>query len=432
MHQQRRLYRRGSATLWMVIWLPCLLVLFCTLVGVANLWLARVELENSLEAAALAAVKQWGDQGGGDTLVPRESGVAYALSNCIRGNGTTIGLNYDPVTGGPNQNEECHPSEHNVFPPTGNLVFGAIDDSDPDHVIFNAGVAPSCAAGQVMIDATASGSGNLASDNAWGISFYNTADTAPDLRIERIVIDLRGGGGTGSFLGPAVLSDNAPQPAVHDESGNSQPDNVGFTDLEAQVQFSYPEAWQLQIDFLADNDADGGTDDGFAPGDRFRFGQDVAGVSQGNGLNDGDGIGRDGTTITIFFSLAGVPLPPLTGVTGTMVDNTERSNDCLDPAIISPVTGSLIVHPALVPDLPCPHTSAPNNNGQSYVLINAVGQGKFGVRAQAIVPLQPLGGFPFVGSIAKYCVQAKATAEYDCLTRRVRLVRIDQFICPGP
>src|SRR5690606_24667235 len=108
-------------------------------------------------------------------------------------------------------------------------------------------------------------------------------------------------------------------------------------------------------------------------------------------LNDGDGIGRDGTTITLYFSLAGVPLPPLAGVTGTMVDHTERSNDCLDPALVSPATGTLVVHPALVPDLPCPHTSAVNNNGQSYVLIDAVGQGKFGVRAQAIVPLSPLG-----------------------------------------
>ncbi|MCL6507990.1 MAG: hypothetical protein K6T59_13295 [Bryobacteraceae bacterium] len=53
----------------MLIWLPCLLALFVGLVGVANLWLARVELENALEAAALAAVKQWGEAGGGDTVV---------------------------------------------------------------------------------------------------------------------------------------------------------------------------------------------------------------------------------------------------------------------------------------------------------------------------------------------------------------------------
>ena len=62
-------------------------------------------------------------------------------------------------------------------------------------------------------------------------------------------------------------------------------------------------------------------------------------VSSGGGNDDGDGIGRDGTTITIFFSLGGVPLPPLTGVVGTYIDNTERKLDELDPAIVSPLTG---------------------------------------------------------------------------------------------
>lgn len=428
--------RRGSATLWLIIWLPCLLTLFCVLVGAANLWLARVELENSLEAAALAAVKHWGEVGGGDTEEPREVGVAYALANIVRGNGVVIGPNYDPVGGGPNQNDECEPTDHDVIPPNGNLVFGAINDDDPDNVIFDAGAMPSCALGTVLIDATGNGGGGLAADNAWGISFYNLPGPDDDnLRIDRVIIDLRANGGTGSFIGNAVISNNSPQPAVHDQSEtNSQPDVVGFTNLDmtppvtfGQIQFSYPAAGQLQIDFSAD----GLNDDGFAPGDRFRFGHDVEDVSQGSGADDGDGIGRDEATVTVFFSIGGVPQPPLTGVVGTFVDNTERRQDCLDVAQVSPETGTLIVHPALVPDLPCPVTSSPNNNGQSYVLVNATGGGKFGVRAQAIIPVQPLN-LGFLGPIVQlnYCVQAKATAEYDCATGRIRLVRIDTFLCP--
>ena len=418
--------RAGSATLWMLIWLPCLLALFVGLVGVANLWLARVELENALEAAALAAVKQWGEAGGGDTWIPRQVGVAYAHANAVRSQPVIIGDNYQSGSG-PNQNKDC---VLGMTPPQANLIFGAIDDSDPSHIVFNAGIAPSCALGTVLIDATASGSGNLAQDNAWGISFYNTPSTPTILRITRVEIDLRAGGGGGSFTGPATLTDNAPQPAVQDSSMNSQPDLVGFTDPANQIAFSYPSPGVLRIDFTADTDPSGGTDDGFAPGDRFRFGQDVTGVSSGSGANDGDGIGRDRTRVTVYFSLGGSPLPP---VQGTMVDNTERSNDALNPAQISPITGTLIVHPARVPDLPAPPTSAPNNNGQSYLLLNGGGTNrKFGVRAQAIVPLTPLGGHPFVGSITNYCVQAKATAMYDCTTGRVQLVRIDQFICPGP
>jgi hypothetical protein len=136
-------HRRGSATLWMVIWLPCLLTLFCVLIGVANLWLARVELENALEAAALTAVKEWGTAGGGDTSDPRDAGVAYAAANIVRGHPVVIGTNFDSVSGGPNENQECEPAGATVMPPTGNLVFGAIDDSDPDNVIFDASIAPS-------------------------------------------------------------------------------------------------------------------------------------------------------------------------------------------------------------------------------------------------------------------------------------------------
>ena len=49
--------RRGWTTLWLVIWLPVMMALFCGLVAVASLWLARVELENGLESAALAPAR---------------------------------------------------------------------------------------------------------------------------------------------------------------------------------------------------------------------------------------------------------------------------------------------------------------------------------------------------------------------------------------
>jgi Putative Flp pilus-assembly TadE/G-like len=420
--------RRGSATLWMLMWLPCLLVLFCAMVGVANLWLARVELENAMEAAALAAVKEWGDAGGGNTLNPRQVGVEYAFANFVRQQPIVINTNYN-AGNAPNQNDLC---DVGMTPPQGNLIFGSVDDTDANNIIFNAGVAPTCSLGTVLFDATAEGNGNLAQDNAWGISFYNTPTTPPALRITRVVIDLRASGGSGIFTGLAVLTDNAPQPAVHDNSANSQPDLVGFSDPANQIVFSYPAVGQLQIDFPPDLNPMGGLDDGFAPGDRLRFGQNVDNVSHGSGHNDGDGIGRDGTKVTVFFSLGGIPLPPLTGIVGTFVDNTERDNDCFDPRLISPVTGTFIVNSSGVPDLPCPFSSAPNNNGQSYALIDSTGSGKFGVRAQAMVPVQALVGSSFLGTISQYCIQAKATAEYDCTTNRVKLIRVDTFICPGP
>jgi hypothetical protein len=417
----------------MVIWMPALLVLFLALVGVANLWLARVELENALESSALAAVKQWGDaNGAGGTLIPRRAGVAYASGNSLRGSPLTIGLNYDPISGGVNQNDECLAGK---TPPSGNLIFGAIDDSNPGHVIFNAGLQPSCAAGAVLFDATASGQGNIAQDNAWGISFQCHPLTPPGLRIARVVIDLQPDFPTtdGVFdfgSGGPVLSDSLPAPIIHEHCSQqtfSQPDIVGFANPNAQIVFTPTcgTSSTLTIDFLPC-----GGDSGFAPGDRFRFGALTEGVSQGNGHDDGDGMGRDGVQVTVYFELGGVPLPPVTGA--FFDNNTEGRNDCLCPPQVSPCDSSLIVHPALIPNLPCPATSSNDNNGQSFALISGVANRKFGVRAQAMAPVQPLGGLPFLGRLTEQCVQAKTTAVYDCATRRVRLIRIDEFVCPGP
>ena len=57
--------RRGAVTLWTVLFMPVLLVLFFVVVEGVNLWLARVELENALESSALAAVKHWAESGSG-------------------------------------------------------------------------------------------------------------------------------------------------------------------------------------------------------------------------------------------------------------------------------------------------------------------------------------------------------------------------------
>jgi hypothetical protein len=414
-----RFRRCGWTTLWLVVWIPVLMALFCGLLAVANLWLARVELENTLESAALAAAKEWGDAGGGDTLLPREVGVQFAAANTVRGQHLALQSNY-AGSGGCNQNLTCNLDG-------GNLVFGAIDDSDPDHVVFNAATCPTCISGTVLLDASGSGGAGLAAENAWGISFHNGPDLPQGLRIDRIVIDLRASGGSGEFIGAEVLDPADPETSwiLRDQSGPLQSDLFGFSDIEAQTTFTNLGGGRLQIDFAPDGMADGG----FEPGNRLRFGYEVDGVSSGSGQNDGDGIGRDSVGVTIFFSLGGQALPP---ITGQFVDETERMQDCLDTAVFNPLTESYAVTPARnpIPDLPCPPTSAAGNNGQSYVLIGAPGQRKFAVRVQAIAQV-PVMGLPFLGTINPACVQAKATAEYDCLTRRVRLVRVDEFICPG-
>jgi len=441
----RRNCRRGSATLWLIIWMPALLVLFLVLTGIANLWLARVEVENGLEAAALAAVKNWGDFGGGDTLPHRIVGVNYAAANCYRKQPLTITTNYDATAAvcmgaNPNQNLDCLLGK---TPPTANLIFGAINDDDPNHVIFNAGICPSCGAKAIIVfDATGDGNGGLNTDahNSWGIAFHPAPDTPPGLQITRIVITIPANTGANDFDHDFQLSDNTPgQWLVGESPTYLQPDIQGFPNPAAQITASYPGVRQLQIDFSAS-----GMDAGFGACDRFRFGQGVDFATGSNGLQgfnrDSDGIGVMGTTITVTFS-------DMSSASGVYFNNSDAHADCMllpsslpCPAGATDNNGNpvprMVIHPTKIDDLPCPPNSPGNgqtaNNGQSIGQINAGGEGKFGVRAQAIAPFQPLGGYSFLGLLAEQCVTVKTTAVYDCATRRVQLIRIDEFICPGP
>jgi Flp pilus assembly protein TadG len=82
----RRL-REGAITLWTVIALPALLVLFCIVLEIGQLWHARVEFSSALEAAALASANSWGDAGGGpgNTSSAANVGTQFAAANTING-----------------------------------------------------------------------------------------------------------------------------------------------------------------------------------------------------------------------------------------------------------------------------------------------------------------------------------------------------------
>jgi Flp pilus assembly protein TadG len=58
-YRVERRRRRGVATLWLILFLPVFLVALCVVVDVGTIWLARAELEDGLEAAAIAGVVVW-------------------------------------------------------------------------------------------------------------------------------------------------------------------------------------------------------------------------------------------------------------------------------------------------------------------------------------------------------------------------------------
>jgi hypothetical protein len=405
--------RRGVVTLWLILALPVLLLLLIFLVEIGNIWRARVELENALEAAALAAVKEWGDSSGTANLAARNVGVTYAAANTVTGSPVIITTNHNPGNA-PTLNDS----------PAGDLIFGAIT-TEAIPWVFCGNRQPSCGEGRVMIDASGSGGLQTANNNEWGIAFQETSPaTNPLLRITRIEIDVGAGAQfTGTPTVSANLLPNLANNAVRD-SGGSQADVFGFSDPAAQIAFTIlgtPNV--LRIDFTADPNAP--FDDGFAVGDRFRFG---ANVSDGGNL-DGDAIGSPNrtTTITVYYNLAPT-------ATGTLVDTQDKKNDCYDPHLIDPITGTWVVSPSNVPDLPCPPTSAATSNAQSYEVLYASGAGAYGVRAQATAQVNSLacrlGGY----TVPTFTVSACVTARYSCATRRPELVRVRSedffFTCP--
>lgn len=93
MERQRRMRpdergpRRGVVTLWTLLCIPILLLVLVGVVEVNRLGQARVQLENALESAVLAAVEEWGREGGGSKWIARAQaiGKAYALANTVQG-----------------------------------------------------------------------------------------------------------------------------------------------------------------------------------------------------------------------------------------------------------------------------------------------------------------------------------------------------------
>ncbi len=75
--------RRGIATIWVLAALPVVLTLLVMIVDGGNLWVARTELRNALDAAALSAAKTWGE--GGTTAQARLDAHDAFNSNTILG-----------------------------------------------------------------------------------------------------------------------------------------------------------------------------------------------------------------------------------------------------------------------------------------------------------------------------------------------------------
>jgi hypothetical protein len=459
--------RSGTITLWTILFLPILVVLFLVVIEGIHLWLARVELENALEAAALAAVKEWAESGNAPaqnwTQSGRLLGLEYAGANTIRG------VDFNPANfaiednlglfsgGNPNENATC--VADGIYSPPGDregtLIFGAITNDDP--LTFDTREIPSCGGeGTVLVDATGQGNLDTGNDNNWGVAFLNEEDTDPDLRICTVTITLPGSVNErrGYYFHEESLG-------FADNSNNifagyglcEQNDVVGIDTSLIDVDFFFPAPcnnvnahyWkQIRFTFPLD-----GTDNEFGPCERFRFGIDVRNLNTNNcngSQVDGDAIGDMGATVTIVFANTGDgncdPADPARTDQATFQNHTWQDRTCLgvDPycnGYPDSLDNSHILTPPGITNLPDAAVPGVGNNpdGQSYAFTSVSGGvGAFTVRAQARIEVPLLCG-SFCGiQLGPYSISACATAMYDCELQRPRLIRVEEenYTCIVP
>jgi len=440
--QPRRPERRGIATLWAVLTIPIMLVMLCGVIHIANLWLARVELENALEAAALAAVKEWGDANGGATDVPREIGVAYAGTNTTRRMPVEIATNLhpNPSEDNPNANLACavdRADPSSGTPPTGNLIFGAITDDDPLHPItFNAGVAGGCLPALVSIDVTKpdAGSGNANSETherMFGIFF----DEGPSNLSIRSV----------SFTIPVLRAKNLSQQPYFDADkrivlsvNDMDADSLNRDNPDPQpkdVRGLDPTPVTAPDNWLCPQSPPGRNPNGDAcftladqvvckPCGDDRFRTLTIHFRDGAFTTTND---RDTTDFIRFGASVNQLNPPAIPGPGSKNDGEAFRKAPVRVTVVfyNTTTGTTVTGSGVFVDDDDP------NNGRAVALIGGAGGGTPAVRARAIVPVPSLYGRLFGIGEPAY-VSACVTAVYDCELRRPRLIRVDRFICPGP
>jgi len=413
--------RRGISVLWLVIWMPVLLIMLAIVVNLANLWLARVELENALEAAALAASKEWGS--GGPTASPRGVGVTYAAFNTVRGVPLEIDPNLDPAPSGsnPNANLTCVVG---TSPPSGNLIFGAISDTDPANPItFDQGLAGGCVPAEVLIDVFNTDSGSNVDPRKFGI-FYD--DGPAYLSIVAISITLPDMNPSAYFdagqpaavsianVGADILNRNNPDPEPKDVRGLDPDPNLSGL-------WTCPNA-QGDICFTFSNPVSG-------PANRYRTVTIHFTNNKFNTTNDPN------TTDFVRFGASNNRLktPPPPPNPGDNNDGDAFGNLSVPVFVVfyNSNTGGYTSASGVFVNID-KDGDGDFNDGWSEALISGIAGGAPAVWARATVPVNSLWGRICGTVFGPYYVSACATAMYDCATGRPRLIRPDKYICPDP
>lgn len=388
--QKTQKNRRGIAVLWLILWGSMFLTFFCVTLEFASLWHAQVELNNTMDSAALAAARQWGASGSDATLLARNVGVAYVDANPVLGATVPFSTNYGPGNP-PNQNATT----------SGNLVFGALD-STVSPITFNSNGQGGCAAGDVTITITKPSAGAdvtpdeievIFNDGGANLEIQSIAFTLPTSGVNNVTQRPYFNSGQNPAVSQTVGDYQGLDPAP--SSGGMNPDwdcpngngdiCFAFEDLVAGQAGRYQ---TVRLNFAPGSFTSTGVP---ATTDYFHFGVSTNNLNPPafSGSNDGDAWGADGViaTITFYNSVS------MTTSTASSVFVNTGGDDGISQAFFTGAGGGL---PAVI--------------------------------AQATMPVQGFCSSLF--GVSFFNVSASATAYYDCGTGRSALVHITNYVFP--
>jgi len=415
--------RRGVATLWLILALPIFLIILGAILEISNLWLARIQLKNGLDAAALAAVKEWAETPlVANTQPARDVGVSFANAN--KAGGDPIPLS-DNSGSGPNQNDTYNDG----------LILGAINDSDLTNIEFDAEEIPSCQSiqGRIRVDIFKDSPNSSRTDRLIGI-VYEAGDPNVTISAVSVTIPVIGNNVNQqpAFRGDAATASNGQQPIVSITSVDDalNPGNPGLVPLNppggnvetrdirgmnpsptsagsgnpANSSRWNPSNLNGDIEFTFANET--------APGsDRFR----TIFVNFDQGVFEAPTVPGDPNSYE--FVRVGAAVGPNFrggefGLQGAFINVVFRDSSTTPPTITI-----------------CTDQFAQVSSSQSEAVCELLGNAdaQYGVRAQSRIPISSLFSDLFSIPLGPYYIEARSDAIYDCNLGTPRLVHISEF-----
>ena len=385
--------RRGAVVVWTVMFVILLLTILCVVVEIAHLYLARTELENALEAAALAGADHWAKSPTpGNTSASRTVAMQYAAANTIDNKPVILTAN----GGGTDANQNLLPS--------GNLIFGAVSftplSAADNSYAFDHNMVPSCTVTEVVvadieITWTVKANDTYGEPSAFEFNYVSFAPAADTLRITKITYGLAGTAGTG--LGRFDVNLSPPSPLPTEAIGFATPSGWG----------PFRDAGSVNISFLPTN-SDGTRyrnlevtpTTPLSPGGTIRFGIDTD-MMDGTASPVQNTADKGGNFKTHDFYMV-----------------IEFEHDSVNTLTLYGDANGVQGGGNGV------QTNLPPGQAQKYsITVTRPGNGTYGVRAQANVLVPPwLKSFLGV-PIGPFRVAARTTARAGCSTSP-QLVRI--------